>query len=59
MHKAHIKEHKQLNKNLKNEKLYAPLSQQNKKIIRQPRKKLPIDNSVRIQKNAIKTPTEY
>lgn len=56
--KAHVKENKELNKNLKNEKLFTPLSQQNKKVISQPRKKIPYDNSVRIQKNSVKTPVE-
>ena len=55
--KAHVKEHQQLNKNLKNEKLFTPLSQQNKKVIQQPKKK-PFDNSIRIQKNSVKTPVE-
>jgi hypothetical protein len=58
IHKAHVKENKQLNKNLKTEKLFTPLSQQNKKVIQQPRKKIPYDNSVRIQKNSVKTPVD-
>jgi len=58
IHKAHVKEQKQSNKSLKNGKLNNTLLQQNKKVIHQPKNKVPIDKSVRIQKNAIKTPTE-
>jgi hypothetical protein len=59
IHKAHVKEHKQLNKNVKNDKLNNNLLRQNKKVINQPKNKIPIDKSVRIQKNSIKTPTDY
>jgi len=56
--KAHVKEQKQLNKNLKNEKSFTPLSHQNNKVIQQPKKKIPYDNSIRIQRNSVKTPVE-
>ena len=58
INKAHVKENKQLNKNFKNEKLFTQQSQQNNKVIQQPKKKIPYDNSVRIQKNFVKTPLE-
>jgi len=56
--KAHVKENKQLNKSLKNEQTFKPLYQQNKNVIQQTKKKIPYDNSVRIQKNSVKTPVE-
>jgi hypothetical protein len=55
--KAHVKEQKQLNKSLKNEQIFKPLTQQNKKVIQAPKKK-PYDNSIRMQKNSVKIPVE-
>jgi len=56
--KAHVKNQKQLDKNLKMEKLNRALMQADRKVNRQPKKNIPVDNSVRIQKNSIKKPTE-
>jgi hypothetical protein len=58
MHKTHIKENKQLIKNPKNEKLKGTLQSQNKNVIHLPKKRVPIDNSIKIQKNSIKPPSE-
>jgi hypothetical protein len=59
IHKAHVKEQKQVSNNQKNVKLSNPSHQQNKKVIHQiPKKKAPIDNSIRIQNNSIKLPAE-
>jgi hypothetical protein len=55
--KAHVKENKQINNNLKNQMKFNPLTQPNKKEIQQPKKKA-YDNSIRIQKNSVKTPVE-